>query len=103
VETHSRVDLPPYVGRPFEVFVNGVPQAEGTDFDLVGSSLVFRRTLAHEGRLGFWRWLSMFLGVAGTYRKHETVSVVYTREGRRSVVTLAPAEPRSDEPERGVS
>jgi hypothetical protein len=35
----------------------------------------------------------MFLGIAGTYRKHENVSVVYTAGGRRSVVTLAPAAP----------
>jgi hypothetical protein len=101
VETRSQVDLPSYVGRPFEVFVNGVQQAEGTDFDVVGSSLVFRRALAREGRLGFWRWLSMFLGIAGTYRKDETVSVVYTREGRRGVVTLAPAETSSGEGEAG--
>ena len=36
-----------------------------------------------EGRLGFWRWASMWLGIAGTYRKHETVDVVYERDGRR--------------------
>jgi hypothetical protein len=50
--------------------------------------LVFRRELAEEGRLGFWRWLSLFLGVAGTYRKNDTVDVVYTQDGRRSVVSL---------------
>ena len=44
--------------------------------------------LAEEGRLGFWRWLSLFLGVAGTYRKNDTVDVVYTQDGRRSVVSL---------------
>ena len=75
---------------PFEVFVNGVPQRAGVDFDLVGRALVFRRELAREGRLGFWRWLSLFLGVAGTYRKHDTVDVVYTSGGRRTVVSLVP-------------
>jgi hypothetical protein len=91
VELPSRVDLPAAVTTPFEVFVNGVPQHEGADFDLVGRSLVFRRELAREGRLGFWRWLSLFLGVAGTYRKHDTVDVVYTSAGRRTVVSLDPA------------
>ena len=43
-----------------------------------------------EGRLGFWRWLSLFLGVAGTYRKNDTVDVVYDDGGRRTVVTLQP-------------
>ena len=68
--------------------MNGVPQHAGVDFDLIGRALVFRRELAREGRLGFWRWLSMFLGVAGTYRRHDTVDVVYTVGGRRTVVSL---------------
>jgi hypothetical protein len=90
VELRSRVDLPDAVTTPFEVFVNGVPQRAGVDFDVVGRTLVFRRELAREGRLGFWRWLSLFLGVAGTYRKHDTVDVVYTAGGRRTVVSLDP-------------
>jgi hypothetical protein len=84
------VDLPDVVTAPFEVFVNGVPQRPGVDYDQVGRALVFRRLLQQEGRLGFWRWLSLFFGVAGTYRKHETVDVVYDAGGRRSVVTLTP-------------
>ena len=78
--------------RPYEVYVNGVPQVEGTDFEAIGTSLVFSRPIAREGRLAWWRWLSMFLGIAGTYRKHETVDVVYTLNGRRSVASLAPAQ-----------
>ncbi len=68
--------------------MNGVPQSEGVDYDRVGRMLVFRRELAEEGRLGFWRWLSLFLGVAGTYRRNDTVDVVFTQDGRRSVVSL---------------
>jgi hypothetical protein len=82
------VELPEQVTGSFDVFVNGVPQQEGVDYDRVGRMLVFQRELAEEGRLGFWRWLSMFLGVAGTYRKNDKVDVVFTREGRRTVVTL---------------
>ena len=74
----------------FQVFVNGVLQKHGVDFERVGTQLVFRRSLAQEGRLGFWRWLSLFLGVAGTYRKHDSVDVVYDADGRRTVVTLTP-------------
>jgi hypothetical protein len=92
MENRSRVDLPTFVTTPYEVFVNGVPQVEGTDFDVFGPTLLFRRTLAREGKLGWWRWGSMLLGVAGTYRKHETVSVVYTRNGRHTVTELAPAD-----------
>lgn len=72
------------------MFVNGVPQRAGTDFDRLGGTLVFRRSLAKEGRLGFWRWLSLFLGVAGTYRQNDTVDVIYERGGRRVVANDLP-------------
>jgi hypothetical protein len=87
----SRVQLPPAVGDSYEVYVNGVRQEAGRDFDRLGDELIFRRQLAQEGRLGPVRWLSMLLGVAGTYRKHEHVDVVYEREGRRTVATLTPS------------
>jgi hypothetical protein len=86
----SRVQLPPGVGPSYEVYVNGVRQTPGDDFDRIGDQLVFRRPLAQEGRLGPIRWLSMFLGIAGTYRKHENVDVVYDAEGRRTVASLRP-------------
>lgn len=84
------MELPDAVTVPFEVYVNGVRQQAGSDFDQRGRTLVFRRELAREGRLGFWRWLSLFMGVAGTYRKHDTVDVVYSSRGRRTVVSLTP-------------
>jgi hypothetical protein len=86
----SHVELPPDVGLPFEVFVNGVPQTEGVDFEVRGHTLVFQRSLAHEGRLGFWRWLSLFLGIAGTYRQNDAVDVVYRRAGQRVVASNLP-------------
>lgn len=93
MESASQVELPEGITGPFHVFVNGVEQYAGTDFDRVGSTLVFHRELAPEGRLGFWRWLSLFLGVAGTYRRNDTVDVVYSDGGSRRVVTLAPHAP----------
>jgi hypothetical protein len=93
VEQRSQVDLPDTVADPFEVFVNGVQQFQGRDFDRVGRSLVFTRELSQEGRLGFWRWLSIVLGVAGTYRKHDNVDIVYTVNGHRAVATLAAKQP----------
>ena len=81
------MELPPAVGDEFEVFVNGVPQQRGRDFSVHGRTLVFDRSLAREGRLGLWRWLSMLLGVAGTYRQNDSVDVVYRSGGRRVVAT----------------
>jgi hypothetical protein len=90
----SRVELPADVPEDFDVFVNGVPQQLGSDYRVQGRTLVFSRPLAQEGRLGPLRWTSMFLGVAGTYRKHDTVDVVYERDGRRVVATgLRPEGP----------
>jgi hypothetical protein len=88
VENRTQVDLPPYVTTPFEVFVNGVPQTDGADYELIGSTLVFERPLVQEGRLGFWRWARMFFGVAGTYRKNDTIDIVFTLDGRPKVVSL---------------
>ena len=84
----SQVELPPQVGGTFDVFVNGVPQERGADYEQHGRRLVFESELAEEGKLGFWRWISLFLGVAGTYRKNDTVDIVYTLDGRRTVVSL---------------
>jgi hypothetical protein len=83
----TRIELPPEVGASFEVYVNGVPQVPGRDFELRGRSLLFTRRLAGEGKLGFWRWLSLFLGVAGTYRQNDSVDVIYEAAGRRVVAS----------------
>ena len=45
MESRSRVDLPPHVRPPLDVFVNGVPQVAGTDYELVGTTLLFPRVL----------------------------------------------------------
>ena len=73
------MELPAGVGDAVEVFVNGVRQQPGRDYRREGDELVFERRLAREGRLGFWRWLSMFLGVAGTYRQDDSVDIRWTR------------------------
>lgn len=85
--SHSRVELPNQVTEPFEVFLNGVPQQPGRDFRVEGRTLLFDRPLAKEGKLGFWRWLSLFLGIAGTYRQNDSVDLVYESGGRRAVVS----------------
>jgi hypothetical protein len=88
--TDSRVQLPRGAVGSIEVYVNGVRQQEGVDFHRRGGELVFDRPLAHEGRLGFWRWLSLFFGVAGTYRQNDSVDVVYEVNGRRTVESGMP-------------
>jgi hypothetical protein len=93
-ETHAPVrtvvDLPPGAGDEFEVYVNGVAQQRGRDYRVEGRTLVFERRLATEGKLGPIRWLSMFLGIAGTYRQHDMVDVLYDAGGRRTVASGLP-------------
>jgi hypothetical protein len=72
------VQLPPDAEPPYRVFVSGVPQELGRDYEVRGHTLAFSRPLAKEGRLGFFRWLSIFLGLVGTYRPHDSVDVQYT-------------------------
>ncbi len=59
----TRVRLPADVVRPFEVFVNGIAQHEGRDYRIDGRTLLFERELKTEGKLGMWRWLSLWVGV----------------------------------------
>ena len=91
------VPLPRDVREPLEVYVNGVLQEPGRDYDVAGSTLVFTKPLAQEGRLGWLRWTSIFLGIAGTYRKDDSVDVVYRSRGRRRVASKLPiVAPRDD-------
>jgi hypothetical protein len=87
VSERTQIELPEHVPSVFEVYVNGVRQLPGRDYEVAGRALIFPRSLAQEGRLGFWRWASMWLGIAGSYRRHETVDVVYEVAGRREVET----------------
>ena len=101
MEGRTRVELPAGLGDDFEVYLNGVRQQPGRDFRRDGDDLIFDRPLASEGRLGFWRWLSLFLGVAGTYRQNDSVDVVYMDAGRRVVAANLPIVP-DEPPPRGV-
>ncbi len=96
------VRLPPEVTEPFEVYVNGVRQGRGADYEAFGAVLSFSRPLAREGRLGLLRWASIFFGVAGTYRKNDSVDVVYEVGGRRIVASGLEIIP-PDEPEQPPS
>src|ERR687891_2593577 len=87
------VPLPAEVTEPFEVFVNGVRQEPGSDYSVEAGALRFHRPLAREGRLGLLRWASMFFGVAGTYRKNDSVDVVYDAGGERRGAPPPPALP----------
>jgi hypothetical protein len=86
----TRIDLPDDVQPPYSVFVNGVRQRPGYHYEQLGRALYFTRELKQEGRLGFWRWTSIFLGIAGTYRADDWVDIVYELNGEKAVKTRLP-------------
>jgi len=90
----TRVPLPRTVRPPFEVFVNGVRQEMGADYEVREGALVFHRELVQEGKLGFWRWFLGAWGI-GTYRRNDVVDVRYEVDGRPMVAHGLAAEPPS--------
>lgn len=81
----SIVRLPPQVEPPFEVFISGVLQREGVDYQLEGGrTLVFDRELRKD-KISGWRWFVGFWGV-GTYRQDDSVDVRYTTADGRPAV-----------------
>ena len=83
----SIVRLPASVAEPFEVYVNGVLQDAGVDYEVRGNALHFPRRLATD-RVSGWRWLVGAFGI-GTYRQDDSVDVRYERDGRSLVAQLA--------------
>lgn len=77
----------PRGAETLRVWVNGVEQREGEDYERRGEVLNFAKPLAKEGRIGFWRWALMVLGIAGTYRKNDSVDVQYELDGRTNLAT----------------
>jgi hypothetical protein len=87
----SIAHLPPQVHPPFDVFISGVPQQEGTDYVVKGRDLVFERELRKD-KVSGWRWLLGAWGV-GTYRQNDSVDIRYTLNGRPMVAEGLEIEP----------
>jgi hypothetical protein len=88
----ERVKLPAGAEPPFTVFVNGVQQSLGADYSIEAGEIVFTRPIVKE-KVGTGRWLAMYLGLFGTYRKNETVDVQFSRGGKvelRSDLSILP-------------
>jgi hypothetical protein len=73
------------VRAPFDVYLNGVRQRLGADFEVRDGALHFARPLARD-RISGWRWLIGAFGV-GTYRQNDSVDVRYEVDGRTVLAT----------------
>ncbi len=79
----SIVQLPVAVCEPYEVFINGVPQREGHDFQVKGRTLMFDRELRKD-RISKRRW-SLAPGVlAPTDRTTRWTCATRRRTARRA-------------------
>ena len=88
--------LPPGVRPPFEVYVNGIRQDPGADYQIHEGALVFDRPLVKEGKVAWWRWLIGAFGV-GTYRRNDQVDVRYELDGRPLVAHALDIEAPPDQ------
>jgi hypothetical protein len=95
VAVGDRVRLPRGAEAPFTVFINGVEQSEGDDYRVSDGEIVFKRPILKEAKVGFARWLAMLIGLFGTYRKHETVDVQFTRDGKVELASDMPIHPEA--------
>jgi hypothetical protein len=99
VAAGRRARLPAGAEPPIAVYVNGIQQAEGADYELQGGEIVFHRPIVKE-RVGGMRYLAMLLGLFGTYRKHETVDVEYRVGGQVQLASDVEILPGSATPLR---
>ncbi len=88
----NRVKLPAGVEPPFVVFINGVEQTEGADYEVRADEIVFTRPIVKE-KVGAGRWLAMYLGIFGTYRKSETIDLQFTRDGKTELLSDLAVQP----------
>jgi hypothetical protein len=91
----ERVRIPAGAEAPIKVFINGIEQREGDDYRIVGNEIVFSRPIVKE-KVGAGRWLAMYLGLFGTYRKNENVDVEFRRGGKTELRSELPVIPYAE-------
>lgn len=91
----ERVRIPAGAEPPFTVFVNGIEQSEGADYEVEGAEIVFTRPIVKE-KIGTSRWLAMYLGLWGTYRKNETIDLQFSRAGKTELLPDLPVVPYAE-------
>ena len=75
-----RARLPRGAGEPIRVHINGVEQPRGEVWEVRQGEIVFTRPIVKES-VSKGRWMAMYLGLFGSYRKNETVDIEYTLGG----------------------
>ena len=76
-----RAKLPRGASEPIRVHINGVEQPRGEVWEVREGEIVFTRPIVKES-VSTGRWLAMYLGLFGSYKKNEQVDVEYTLDGQ---------------------
>jgi hypothetical protein len=90
----ERVKLPAGAQPPFTVFINGIEQSPSS-YRIEGGEIRFGRPIVKE-KVGASRWIAMYLGLWGTYRKNETIDVQFTRNGKIELRSDLPVIPYAE-------
>ena len=93
VPVGRRVRLPRGAEEPIVVFINGVEQERGVDYEVVEDEIVFTEPIIKEGKLSGMRWLVMLIGLFGNYAKNETVDLQYRIAGNTHLASDLPVLP----------
>lgn len=90
----ERVKLPAGAAPPYTVFINGIEQSPDS-YRIEGGEIHFGRPIVKE-KMGTSRWLAMYLGLWGTYRKNETIDLQFTRNGKVELRPDLPVVPYAE-------
>jgi hypothetical protein len=86
--------LPAEARPPFDVYVNGVAQVDGTDYEYRDGAVHFRRPLDAGRPEGLWQKLVMSTAGVGYYNRGDSIDVHYHRaDGSAAVVSAKRVEP----------
>lgn len=91
----ERVKLPAGAEPPFTVFINGVEQSPES-YRIEAGEIRFGRPIVKE-KVGTGRWLAMYLGLFGTYRKNETIDLQFSRGGKLELRSDLPVIPYAED------
>jgi hypothetical protein len=98
VPVGRRVRLPRGAEEPISVFINGIEQERGVEYEIAGGEVVFAEPIVKEGKLSGMRWLVMLIGLFGNYAKNETVDLTYRIAGRIQHASDVPVIPDPPSP-----
>lgn len=86
-----RARLPRGAQEPVRVFINGILQIDGVDYEISGEEIVFEQPIFKEAKIGRMRFAGLML--AGRYQRNEIVDVEYTLGSKTKLISDIEIQP----------